>query len=269
MSTRFKKKIIFLTQQNVFQMVALLLTISITIAQHFYKNEYHRILLRLDECAAITTKYSQLVRKRSRSMTAYIIITAMILLFEETYNWGDTFDSLLSVIFAWLLTIMGLLVTFKMLIVVFAIRVILRQIDNRISFATAREVKLGYLIDVHASLCELAGETNRIFRPVLMCSHMMNFINLLTGTYFITLIVANLENSFVAKSGPILLGTTVWIIFSAASVVMLCTECDKTVHEVKNISGLKKSNLIIKIFLGQKMQQPFAEAGAALWEPRN
>jgi len=173
-------------------------------------------------------------------MTAYVIITAMILLFEETYNWGDTFESLFSVIFAWLLTIMGLLVTFKMLIVVFAIKVILRKIDNRISFATVREIKLGYLIDVHASLCELVGETNRIFRPVLICSHMMNFINLLTGSYFITLIVANLENSFVAKSGPILLGTSVWIAFSAWSVVMLCTECDKTVHEVKKQQPLQK-----------------------------
>jgi hypothetical protein len=216
--------------------VAFLLTVSITIAQHCYKLAYHEILLRLDECADFTAEYSYILRKRSRMMTTFITLTAIILLFEETYNWGDTYISLLNVIFAWLLTIMGMLMTLKMLIVVFAIRIILREINNKVYLLTAREIKssikLGYLVDVHASLCELVGETNRIFQPVLMCSHIMNFINLLTGSYFITLIVANLESSFVVKSGPLLLGTTIWIMFSAMSVVLLCTECDKTVHEV-------------------------------------
>jgi hypothetical protein len=168
-------------------------------------------------------------------MTAFITLSAIILLFEETYNWGDL--SLLNVIFAWLLTIMGLLVTLKMLIVVFAIRMILLDINKKINLLTMRGAKnsigLGYLVAVHATLCELVGETNRIFQPLLMCSHLMNFINLLSGSYYITLIAANLEKSFEANSGPILLGTSVWIAFSAWSVVMLCTECDKTVHEVK------------------------------------
>jgi 7tm Chemosensory receptor len=175
-------------------------------------------------------------------MTAFSIFSAMVLLFEETYNWGYTLDSLLNVIFAWLLTIMGLLLTSKMLLAVFAIRMILREINNKVQSLTITGIhnsnKLGYLVDVHASLCELLGETNRIFEPVLMCYHMMNFINLLTGSYFITLIAANLEKSFVGLGGVLLLGTCIWIIFSAACLIVICTECEKTVQEVFEIKSI-------------------------------
>lgn len=216
--------------------MAFFLSVAITIAQHCYKNAYDGVLLRLDESAAFTTKYLSHVRRRSRMMTTFAILTAILLFYEETYNWGQTLDSLLNVIFAWLVTIMGLLVTFKMLLVVYAIRMILREINESIDLFLTRGVKMSmkleFLVDVHASLCEIVGETNRIFQPVLMCSHMMNFINLLTESYYVTLIAANLEKSFVENSGSILLGTSIWFLFSAMSFIMSCTECDKTVEEV-------------------------------------
>lgn len=168
-------------------------------------------------------------------MTTVTILSALILFIEEALNWGQTFESFLGVLFAWLLTVMGLLVTFKMMIAVFSIKVILQEINKQVDLLVKGNdisVKLEDLVDVHASLCGLVGETNRIFQPTLMLFHMMNCFNLLAGSYYITLILANLEKSFLGNSDSLLLGTATWVIFSGSSLIFICTECDKTVHEV-------------------------------------
>lgn len=168
-------------------------------------------------------------------MTTVAILSASILLLEEIYNWGESFENLFHLFSAWLSFVTGLLVTFKMLMVMFATKVILTEINKNVYLLVRQSdnlVELGDLVNVHATLCELVGEANRIFQPVLMCCHLMNFFNILTGSYFITLIAANLEKSFEKIIGSMLLGSSMWIILSAMSVVLICTECDKTVFEV-------------------------------------
>jgi hypothetical protein len=212
-----------------------LLSISISVTQNCYNNSYRRVLQQLDACAVFATDYLTSVKRRTQMMTTYTIFAAALLLMEEAFNWRGSFNAFLNLFFVWLLTIMGLLVTFKMLLVVYAIRVVLRDINKKVhSSVQGNEcpVKLADLIEVHSTLCELMGETNRIFQPVLMCSHVMNFINLLNGSYYVTLIAANLEKTFVANSGPLLVGTIIWLFFSGSSVVLICTECDNTVQEV-------------------------------------
>jgi 7tm Chemosensory receptor len=168
-------------------------------------------------------------------MTTFTIAAAALLLMEEAFNWRGSFNAFLNLLFVWLLTIMGLLVTFKMLLVVYAIKVVLRDINKKVHLSVQGiecPVKLTDLIEEHATLCELVGETNRIFQPLLMCSHMMNFINLLNGSYYVTLIAANLEKTFVANKGPLLFGTIIWLFVSGTSLIFICMECDNTVQEV-------------------------------------
>lgn len=89
-------------------------------------------------------------------ITTFAIFGALLLLMEEVYNWRGSFNSFLNLFYVWILTVMGMLVTFKMLLVLLAIKAILRDINEKVNFmATGVKslIQLADLVDVHMRHC--------------------------------------------------------------------------------------------------------------------